>query len=122
MIEDEIRSVLSAKAAALVERSAAALDDLINPGFVYVNATGAVFDKAGYIDAYCVSGRVIFSGQAIETLEVRAFDGFAVATMIVNDRFAVNGATVARRFRSLAVFNRAADRWLWAAGQTAAVD
>lgn len=122
MIEDEIRTALAAKAAALVERSADALGQLIDPGFVYLNAAGAVFDKAGYIDTYCISGRVAFQEQVIEALQVRAFDGFAVATMIVDDRFAVNGQPVARRYRSLAVFKRIADGWLWAAGQTAAVE
>ena len=118
MIADDIRELLAAKAAALVRRSAGDLERLIDPGFVYVNAAGRIFDKHGYIDTYCESGRVVFRRQEVADLQVSVFPGFAVATMQVDDAFEVDGATVERRLRSLGVFSHSDGHWLWAAGQT----
>ncbi|OFW99822.1 MAG: hypothetical protein A3D94_16750 [Alphaproteobacteria bacterium RIFCSPHIGHO2_12_FULL_66_14] len=120
MVADKIRAVLEAKADALVRRAAADLTALIDPGFIYVNARGTRFDRAGYVEAYCASGRIAFSEQLFSDLEVRPFASFAVATMTVNDSFVSDGRTVVGAYRSLCVFSNARDRWLWAAGQTMA--
>jgi hypothetical protein len=118
MLDDEIRALLAAKADALVRRSPAALDTLIDPRFVYVNASGMTFDKAAYIDVYCTSGKVVFSEQRVSDLVVRPFGDFAIATFIVNDRFTTAGRIVSGRYRSFCVFSRAEERWHWAGGQT----
>ena len=49
MIAEEIRTVLSAKADALLRRSADDMAALLHPDFVYVNAAGYKLDKADYI-------------------------------------------------------------------------
>ena len=118
MVHDQIRDVLLAKADALVRRASADLAALIHADFVYVNAGGTIFDKAGYVETYCASGKVVFRAQAFEDLDVRPFDGFAVAAMIVRDRFSAGRRDVAGHYRSLCVFSRADGRWLWVAGQT----
>lgn len=118
MVADEIEAVLAAKADALVSRSAAKLTALIDPGFVYVNARGTRFDRKSYVEAFCNSGRIVFDQQRFDDLEVRAFEGFAVATMRVNDRFVSDGQVIVGTYRALCVFGKAGDRWLWAAGQT----
>jgi len=118
VVVDEIRAVLEAKADALVRRAARDLEALIDPGFVYVNARGSTFDKAGYVETFCASGKIMFSEQRFGDLEVRPFAGFAVATMTVNDTFTAGGNVVAAIYRSLCVFGKTGDRWLWAAGQT----
>ena len=120
MIIDQIRGVLAAKAEALVRRASVDLAALIHPDFIYVNAGGKTLDKPSYIDAYCVSGRVVFLDQQIAELQVKQFDGFAVATLIVNDKFSAGGRVVDARYRSLCVFSEAGGLWLWAAGQTMA--
>jgi hypothetical protein len=116
---DGIRRLLAVKAEALVARSADALEAILDPLFLYVNAGGGRFDKRSYIDAYCVSGRVIFKVQAFEDLDVRDFGGFAVGTMTVRDQFEYGGKLVAGEYRSLCVFRKAETGWLWSAGQTA---
>lgn len=121
MVADEIRAVLEAKADALVRQAVGDLVALIDPGFVYVNARGSTFDKAGYVETFCASGKVVFSEQRFSDLEFRLFAGFAVATMTVNDTFTAEGKIVAAIYRSLCVFGKAGDRWLWAAGQTMAI-
>lgn len=121
MIRDQILEVLLAKADALVRRAADDLAALIHQEFVYVNAGGTMFNKAGYVETYCVSGQVVFRAQAFEDLDVRPFDGFAVATMIVRDKFFAGGRDVAGHYRALCVFSRLDGRWLWVAGQTMAV-
>jgi Domain of unknown function (DUF4440) len=118
MVADEIRIVLAAKADALVRRSADDLATLLHPDFVYVNASGRKLDKAAYIDVGCISGRLIFRDQQVSELDVRQFDDFAVATMLLNDRFVFEGKEVSETFRSLCVFSKKAGNWQWIAGQT----
>ncbi|MDN3563138.1 nuclear transport factor 2 family protein [Paeniroseomonas aquatica] len=113
--------MLEAKAEALVARQASHLDVLIHDDFVYLNAGGRSFDKAGYIEAYCTSGRVVFTQQRIANLTVKSIDSFAVATLSINDELRVDGRAVSGRYHSLCVFSQSSGRWLWAAGQTMAV-
>ncbi|MDI1286457.1 MAG: nuclear transport factor 2 family protein [Reyranella sp.] len=70
MIVDEVRQIIEAKADALIRRTADDLAALLHPDFVYVNAGGTAFDKAGYIDTYCISGKVVFAEQQISDLNV----------------------------------------------------
>lgn len=116
---DGIRLLLEAKAAALVARNARDLDALLHGDFVYINAGGRVYDKAGYIEAYCTSGKVVFAQQRFADLAVRLIDGFAVATLSVSDEFRVGERMVSGRYQSLCVFSQALGRWV--AGQTMAV-
>jgi hypothetical protein len=118
MIADEIRIVLAAKADALVRRSADDLATLLHPDFVYVNASGRKLDKAAYIDVGCISGRLIFRDQQVSELDVRQFDDFAVATMLLSDRFVFERKEVSETYRSLCVFSKKAGHWQWIAGQT----
>ena len=118
MPADAIRQVLVAKAEAMVRRSAGTLAALLHDDFVYVNASGTRFDKAGYVETYCTSGKVVFHEQRIDDLSVREFPGFAVATLTVHDRFSAGGRDVQASYRSLCVFADANGKWLWAAGQT----
>lgn len=118
MPADAIRQVLAAKADAMVRRSAETLAALLHDDFVYVNASGAKFDKTGYVETYCTSGKVVFLEQQIDDLSVRTFPGFAVATLTLRDRFSAGGREVRATYRSLCVFAEADGKWLWAAGQT----
>jgi hypothetical protein len=117
-VETEIGGVLLAKAEAIVKRAAGALEALIHPDFVYVNAAGRTFDKAGYIDAYCTSGRIVFAEQRISDLSVQEYPGVAVATFVAHDRFVIDGQTVDTISQSMCVFTGGRDGWRWVAGQT----
>ena len=118
MITEEIRAVLTAKASALLRRSADDMAALLHPDFVYVNAGGHKLNKAEYIDVGCISGRLVFRSQKVSELEVRQFGDCAVATMVLDDQFALDGREITATFRSLCIFTRKDGRWLWAAGQT----
>ena len=118
MITDEIRAVLAAKASALLRRSADDMAALLHPDFVYVNAGGHKLTKAEYIDVGCTSGKLVFRSQKVSELEVRQFGDCAVATMTLDDQFALDGREITATFRSLCIFTRKDGRWLWAAGQT----
>lgn len=120
MIADQIHRILLAKADALIRRDAPALTALIHPNFSYVNASGTLFDKDSYIDTYCVSGQVVFLEQKISGLQVRQFDGFAVATLGLNDQLIVSEQILEGSYQSLCVFNATGEGWQWAAGQTMA--
>jgi hypothetical protein len=118
MITEEIRAVLTAKAGALVRRSADDMAALLHPDFVYINASGRKLDKATTSMPGCTSGRLIFRDQQVSELNVRQFDDFAVATMFLADRFLFEGKEVSETYRSLCVFSKKAGRWQWIAGQT----
>jgi len=80
MITEEIRAVLTAKADALLQRSADAMAALLHPDFVYVNAGGYKLDKAQYIENGCTSGRFVFRSQKVSELDIRLLGDVAVAT------------------------------------------
>ena len=117
-IAEHVRQVLEAKAEALVGRNHHALDELIDAEFTYLNADGKLFDKAGYIEAYCLSGALCFVEQQTSELAVKPLDGLAIATMSLADTFRIDGQIVSGRFRSLAVLRPSSGRWRWLAGQT----
>ena len=102
----------------MVRRSAPTLAALIHDDFVYVNASGTRFDKTGYVETYCTSGKIVFRQQQIDDLMVREFPGCAVATLTVRDQFSAGGRDVRATYRSLCVFADVNGKWLWAAGQT----
>lgn len=118
MALDDIRRVLTAKADAVVRRATDELALLLHPDFIYVNASGKTFDKAGYLDTYSASGRIVFTEQRFNDLEVKEFAGFSVATLTVHDKFTAGGQDISATYRSLCVFSHIEGRWLWAAGQT----
>jgi uncharacterized protein (TIGR02246 family) len=118
MVTEEIRAVLAAKASALSRRSAEDMAALLHPDFVYVNAGGYKLNKAEYIQVGCTSGKIVFRSQKVSELEVRQFGDCVVATMVLDDQFALDGREITATFRSLCVFTRENGRWLWSAGQT----
>lgn len=121
MAADEIRRILTAKADAVVRRATDDLAALLHPDFIYVNAAGKTFNKAGYLDTYSASGKVTFVEQRFSGLEVKEFASFALATFAVHDKFTTGGQDISATYRSLCVFSNDRGRWLWAACQTMAV-
>lgn len=101
----------------MVRRPAETLAALLHDDFVYVNAGGIRFDKLGYIETYCTSGKVVFLEQEIDDLVLSEFPGFTVATLTVHDRFNAGGNEIRATYLSLCVFTYASGKWLWAAGQ-----
>ena len=117
-IETEIGGMLLAKAEAIVARAGDKLDALIHPDFMYVNAAGRTFDKEGYIDTYCTSGKIVLAEQRISNLTVQASRGVAEATFTAHDRFVIDGQTVESTYQSMCVFTAGPQGWQWIAGQT----
>jgi hypothetical protein len=117
-VDLEIAKVLDAKADAIVRRAADRLDSLIHTDFVYVNAAGRSFDKAGYIEFFCTSGKIVFEEQRVSELSVQAYPGTAVATFIAHDRYLTSGQTIDATYQSMCVFVDGPMGWQWVAGQT----
>ncbi|MGE5149421.1 MAG: nuclear transport factor 2 family protein [Rhodospirillaceae bacterium] len=117
MIIEEIRAAVSAKTSALIRRSAEDMAALIHPDFLYVTAGGKTLTKADYIDV-AVNGRFVYHDQQVRELEVRLFGTTAVASMIMDDSYAIEGREVSETFYGLSVYSWIDGRWLWAAGQT----
>lgn len=115
---DEVRAVLERKVAALKERSAAQLQELLEENFVYVTASGRRLRRDAYVENGTGLQGLRFQSQEIEGLDVAEFGDMAIATMTLHDRFEVQGRTVAETYRSFCVFRRHGSAWLWAGGQT----
>ena len=106
---DEVRAVLERKAAALKERSAPKLLELLEAEFVYVTASGRRLRRDAYVENGTGPHGLRFQSQEIEGLDVADFGDIAIATMILHDRFESEGHAVAETYRSFCV---------WAGGQT----
>ena len=117
MIIEEIRAAVAAKSSALVRRSADDMAVLIHPDFLYVTAGGKTLTKADYIDV-AVNGKFVYHNQQVKELEVRLFGTTAVASMLLDDQYEIEGRAVTETFYGLSVFSWTDGRWLWAAGQT----
>ena len=116
MIVEEIRALLAAKSDALVRRSAEDITALLHPNFLLVTAGGKTIGRADYIDVG-ITGTLVYHGQKIRELEVRVFDDAAVASMLVDDWFTIDGREIIQTYRNLSVFTRLDGRWVWAANQ-----
>jgi len=117
MIIEEIRAAIAAKSSALVRRSADDIDALIHPDFLLVTAGGKTLSKADYIDV-AITGKFVYHNQQVRELEVRLFGTTAVASMIMDDQYTIDGREVTESFYGLSVFTYVDGRWLWAASQT----
>ena len=117
MIIEEIRAAIAAKSSALVRRSADDMAALIHPNFLLVTAGGKSLTKDDYIDV-AVKGKVAYHDQQVRELEVRLFGTTAVATMVADDRYTIDGREISETFYGLSVFAYTDGRWLWAGGQT----
>ena len=117
MIIEEIRAAVAAKSSALVRRSADGLAALIHPDFLYVTSGGKTLTKADYIDV-AVRGKFVYHDQQVRELEVRLFGTAAVANMLQDDQYTIEGRKVAETFYGLSIFTYVDGRWLWAASQT----
>lgn len=116
MIVEEIRAVMAAKASALICRSAADITALLHPDFLVVTAGGKAISRADYIDV-AITGTLIFHSQQVRELEVRLFGMTAVARMLVDDHYTVDGREIIETYHALNVFTFTDGRWLWAGGQ-----
>ena len=114
----EVRAVLERKAAALKERSAPKLLELLEAEFVYVTASGRRLRRDAYVENGTGPHGLRFQSQEIEGLDVADFGDMAIATMILHDRFESAGQNVSETYRSFCVFRKHGSAWLWAGGQT----
>ena len=117
MIIEEIRAAVAAKSSALLRRSADDMAALIHSDFLFVTAGGKTLTKADYIDV-AVNGKFVYHNQQVRELEVRLFGTTAVASMLIDDQYEIEGRGVSETFYGLSVFSWTDGRWLWAAGQT----
>jgi hypothetical protein len=115
---DEVRAVLERKAAALKQRSAAKLLELLEAEFVYVTASGRRLRRDDYVENGIGPHGLRFQSQEIDGLDVADFGDVAIATMTLHDRFEIEDRNVSETYRSFCVFRRHDSTWLWAGGQT----
>jgi ketosteroid isomerase-like protein len=116
-VVEEIRALLAAKTDALMRRSAAEIAALLHPNFLLVTAGGKTISKADYLDVGITGSNLVYHGQQVRELEVRVFGDAAIASMLVDDWFTIDGREITETYRNLSVFTRVNGRWLGAANQ-----
>jgi hypothetical protein len=114
----EIAALFAARAEALVRGDAGFFRRLLDEEFRYTNASGAVFDRAGYLVFYLESGRARWQSQEWDELDVQVHGDVAVATCRLHDRATFDGEALDARFRSTQVFARRDGEWRYVAGHT----
>ena len=119
---EEIAGLFAARAEALVRGDAEFFRRLLDEDFRYTNASGAVFDRAGYLEFYLESGRARWQSQEWDELDVRLAGDVAIATCRLHDRAMFDGAALDARFRSTQVFVKRDGEWRYLAGQTTSCD
>lgn len=80
--EDEIRQADQKWAAAVKNRDTAALDKMYTPGLIYAHASGAVEDKAKYIERL-KSGKQRYDSVQIESTRIVPYGDSAVSHSVV---------------------------------------
>lgn len=116
MIAEEIRAAIAAKSRALIGRSEADILALLHPDLLLVTAGGKILSRADYIDV-AIRGDLVFREQQVRELEMRQFGTTAVANLLVDDCYLIDGREIRQTFQALWVFIRTDGRWLWVAGQ-----
>lgn len=121
-VREEINRLFAARAEALVRGDAGFFRQLLDEEFRYTNASGAVFDRAGYLEFYLESGRARWQAQEWDDLRVQFVGDVAIATCRLHDRATFDGAVLDARFRSTQVFVKRGGQWRYLAGQTTACE
>lgn len=80
--DDEIRAADLKWAAAVKSGDTAALESMYTPGLIYAHATGAVEDKAKYIERL-KSGKQRYSSVQIESTKIVPYGDAAVSHSVV---------------------------------------
>lgn len=119
-VRDEIAALFAARAEALVRGDAEYFRRLLVEDFRYTNASGAVFDRAGYLAFYLESGRAKWRSQEWEDLDVQVLGDVAIATCRLHDVATFDGEPLDARFRTTQVFARRSGEWRYVAGHTSA--
>jgi hypothetical protein len=116
--EEQLRTLLATRTAALIQGDIATLKQLLADDFVYTNASGLVFDKTTYLDFYITSGNMHWQAQDLDDLHLRLYGTAAILTCRIHDRATFQGNEFDAYFRSTQVFIMQNGRWQYTAGHT----
>jgi ketosteroid isomerase-like protein len=114
----ELIDLLRARSTALVQKDAAFFRRVLADDFTYTNASGAVLDKAAYLESYIESQAIQWQAQELDDVDLRLYGGVAVVTCRIHDRATFQGEAFDRHFRSTQVFVQQPDGWRYVAGHT----
>lgn len=119
---EEIARLFAARAEALVRGDVAYFRRLLDESFRYTNASGAEFDRDGYLAFYLESGRAKWRSQEWTGLRVERCGDVAIATCVLHDAASFDGVPLDARFRTTQVFANRDGGWRYLAGHTTAVE
>jgi len=115
---DTVLAAAQRRSAALVNKDVAALQLLLHPDFVYVNASGHVLDRDQYLDLYVRPPEVRWTRQTLESPQVVQVGSVAVLTCLVHDVARYHDDHLDETFRSTLTWVHTVDGWRCLAGHT----
>lgn len=115
---DAVRALVRRRSAALVARDRETLEALLDPAFVYTNASGRRLGRDEYFALYVEPATLTWIAQRLDDLDVVVHGDTAVATCRVHDRARFGDDELDAHYRSTWVFARVAGRWWCLAGHT----
>jgi hypothetical protein len=90
---DEVLAAAQARAAALAAGDAAALRELLHPGFGWVSHRGETFDRDRYIAANTGAGGTRWREQRLTDVDIEVVAATAILRAVVIDAVITNTAT-----------------------------
>ena len=118
MNPDAVLAAAQRRSAALVDKDVAALQELLHPEFVYVNASGLVLDRDQYLDNDVRPDEVQWTSQTIEAPRIVNVGSVAVLTCLVHDVARFRDHHMDETFRSTLTWIRTDEGWQCLAGHT----
>ncbi len=118
--EDAVRDADVKWAAAVKARDTAALDAMYTPGLIYAHASGAVEDKATYINRL-KSGKQRYDAVNIEKTKIVTYGDSAVTHSVVRTTGVNDRGPFDDHVMMMHVWVKQGGKWLLAAHQTTKV-
>jgi hypothetical protein len=118
---DELTKVINERSKALTEGNSEFFEQLLIDEFMYTNASGKCFDKAGYIDYFIKSRIFHWDEQIVDEINIRRYGDVILLTCRVFDKAIYNDEIFEGYFRSMQIFSKFSNNWRYIAGQTTTI-
>jgi predicted kinase len=103
------------RADALSSGSAAELEPLLHPAFVWTSHRGEMFDRESYVRAN-TGWSLSWRDQALDDIRATVLGGVGVVTAVLTDTVEVDGQPVRQRMRTTQTWQRDGGEWLCISG------
>lgn len=118
MSEGFVLETAKKRSKAMVDGDFILLDALIDENFTYTNSMGKTYNKSKYIQMIAMQEEMVWKSQAYEETMVQIVDNIAILNAVLHDAFLYKNEAYDARFKTLHVYIKKNNQWIWLAGQT----